>query len=100
VFCRVPRATSRPLQVRLPLADLAAVVQQLCEQRIAFADLLTRYAVVTTGEDKATAAGASAGAGGPAGAGAAGPAPVVAAVTVEGLDRPCGRFSRPKVPIL
>jgi hypothetical protein len=32
-----------PPQVRLPLADLAAVVQQLCEQRLAFADLMARF---------------------------------------------------------
>jgi hypothetical protein len=31
-------------QVRLPLADLASVVQQLCEHRLGFADLLTRWA--------------------------------------------------------
>ena len=87
-------------QVRVPTADLASLVAGLCAQKLVFADLLAKYEVVTTGEDKAGAAGAGAGSAAGAGSSTGAKAPATAALVVEGLDRVSGRFSRPKESIL
>jgi hypothetical protein len=95
-------------QIRLPATEVASLVKQLCDGRIAFSNLLTRFKVETTGEDKAAAAGgAAAGAGAGAGSAAGSTAAAAAAtraspasVSVEGVGRASGRFSRPKTAIL
>ncbi|RYG47407.1 hypothetical protein EON67_08605 [archaeon] len=90
-------------QIRVPVADVPALVRSLVDATSKWTDLCARYVVVTTGEDKAAAAGAGT-ASAPAGAAAAA-APTAkptasssagsVGVVMEGADRLYGRFMRP-----
>jgi glycyl-tRNA synthetase len=114
-------------QIRLPAADLPAVIGALVNETRTWAAIMTAYPVVTTGEDKAATASTAAGGAGAASAPAAAaasaltpaPAPAAAAaaggagaagagasaaagsvgVVREGADRLYGRFCRPAVAI-
>lgn len=113
-------------QIRVPIADLTTVLRTLADEVRPWSDYMAIYPVVTTGEDKAASAGGGAGvvaapivhhtagalAPAPASAGAGSSSaavPVVGAahaasrasagtvgVKLEGGERSCGRFNRPK----
>ena len=56
--CATVRERDTCAQLRVPLAAIAGLVRDLVEETTTWATLASRYPVVTTGEDKAAAAGA------------------------------------------
>jgi hypothetical protein len=91
-------------QIRVPIDDVVAVVRSLVEEAATWASYMSKYPVVTTGEDKAASAGASTDASALKGAAPAAAKDATVASTasvgtvgivVEGKDRLYGRFSRP-----